>query len=255
MNLSINLNKIALLRNARGENVPCLEEYAYKAIKLGVDGLTLHPRPDHRHATCNDVISLSKICKEKKVEFNLEGNPFSNKKNDFIGFIDLVEIVLPDQITLVPDEPNQVTSDHGWIKGEHDIELKKIIKIIKKVSPKSRISLFIDLLNKDEPNYQSIDYAIEVGADTIEIHTGQFAISIKNKDHSILKHLKDFINYASRKNLNINAGHDLNLFNLSELIRIGNVGEVSIGHAIITDSLKYGFEDTINRYINLIKNK
>ena len=162
---------------------------------------------------------------------------------------------MPDQITLVPDEPNQVTSDHGWSKGEHDIELKKIIKIIKKISPKSRISLFIDLLNKDEPNYQSIDYAIEVGVDTIEIHTGQFAISIKNKDHSILKHLKDFINYASKKNLNINAGHDLNLFNLSELIKIGNIVEVSIGHAIITDSLKYGFENTINRYINLIKNK
>ena len=103
MKLSVNLNKIALLRNARGENYPNIEYFANKAIALGVDGLTLHPRPDHRHATSNDVIKLSKLTKEKGVEFNIEGNPFSKPNNEFMGFCELVKIIIPNQITLVPD--------------------------------------------------------------------------------------------------------------------------------------------------------
>ena len=113
MKLSVNLNKIALLRNARGENYPELSYFANKAIDLGVTGLTLHPRPDHRHATSDDVIEISKICKERGVEFNIEGNPFSKPNNDFKGFCELVDIIKPDQVTLVPDEINQITSDHG----------------------------------------------------------------------------------------------------------------------------------------------
>ena len=109
MKLSVNLNKIALLRNARGENYPDLEYFANKAIDLGVDGLTLHPRPDHRHATSEDVITLANLSKERGVEFNIEGNPFSRPNKDFLGFSELVEIINPDQITLVPDEINQVT--------------------------------------------------------------------------------------------------------------------------------------------------
>ena len=113
MNLSLNLNKIALLRNARGDNYPDLEEYALRAIELGIDGLTLHPRPDQRHATCEDVLTISNICKEKSVEFNIEGNPFSKATDNYDGFVELVKLSSPDQVTLVPDDPDQITSDHG----------------------------------------------------------------------------------------------------------------------------------------------
>ena len=132
MKLSINLNKIALLRNARGENYPDLKYFANKAIDLGVDGLTLHPRPDHRHATSKDVIEISKIANNRGVEFNLEGNPFSKPNNEFQGFCELVEIISPDQITLVPDSIDQITSDHGWMPGSHDDELINVIKNLKK---------------------------------------------------------------------------------------------------------------------------
>ena len=128
MKFSLNLNKIALLRNARGENYPSLEEYANKAIELGVDGLTLHPRPDHRHATSDDVISLAKITRDRGVEFNIEGNPFSEPSESFKGYVNLVNTCQPDQATLVPDLPNQITSDHGWESGDHDDDLLKLIK-------------------------------------------------------------------------------------------------------------------------------
>ncbi|MDB4829456.1 pyridoxine 5'-phosphate synthase, partial [Gammaproteobacteria bacterium] len=114
MNFSLNLNKIALLRNARGEDYPKLEDYAYRAIDLGIDGLTLHPRPDQRHATCDDVLSISSICKETNIEFNIEGNPFSEPTATYNGFINLVNLSKPEQVTLVPDSLDQITSDHGW---------------------------------------------------------------------------------------------------------------------------------------------
>ena len=147
MKLSVNLNKIALLRNARGENYPDLKYFANKAIDLGVDGLTLHPRPDHRHATSNDVIELSQLAKERGVEFNIEGNPFSKPNNEFKGFCELVEMIAPDQITLVPDTINQITSDHGWMSGSHDEDLKTVIRLLKKKSNNAKISLFIDDIN------------------------------------------------------------------------------------------------------------
>ena len=134
MKFSLNLNKIALLRNARGENNPCLEEFANSAINLGVDGLTLHPRPDHRHATSDDVISLTNLAKSRKVDFNLEGNPFSEELNEFMGFNNLVKACQPEQITLVPDLPNQITSDHGWESGDHDQKLRESVRLLKSLS-------------------------------------------------------------------------------------------------------------------------
>ena len=171
MKLSVNLNKIALLRNARAENYPELSYFAIKAIDLGVNGLTLHPRPDHRHATSDDVIEISKLCKERGVEFNIEGNPFSKPNNDFKGFCELVDIIKPDQVTLVPDEINQITSDHGWHPGSHDQELINTIELIRSSSNKSKISLFID-------NIDGVHYAHELSVDCIEIHTGEFAKAI-----------------------------------------------------------------------------
>ena len=246
MKLSVNLNKIALLRNARGENYPNIEYFANKAIALGVDGLTLHPRPDHRHATSNDVIRLSKLTKEKGVEFNIEGNPFSKPKNDFLGFCELVEIIKPDQITLVPDSIDQITSDHGWSSGKHDDDLKIVINKLKEYSNDASISLFIDSI-------EGVEYAYEMGATLIEIHTGEFSKAIETKNIKAVDDIVEIVKIASKLNLSVNAGHDLNLNNLSYLVDIGNINEVSIGHAIIVDSLHYGFEETIKKYLDIIR--
>ena len=247
MKLSINLNKIALLRNARGEDYPDLKYFANKAIDLGVDGLTLHPRPDHRHATSKDVIEISKIANNRGVEFNLEGNPFSKPNNEFLGFCELVEIISPDQITLVPDSIDQITSDHGWMPGSHDDELINVIKNLKKLSISSKISLFIDKI-------AGVEYASQMNVDSIEIHTGKFSKAIEEGDSSILIEVSEIIETALNKNLLVNAGHDLNLNNLKHLVAIGNINEVSIGHAVIIDSLHYGFEETIKKYLKIIRN-
>jgi len=246
MKLSINLNKIALLRNARGENYPNLISFAEKAIEIGVDGLTLHPRPDHRHATCDDVIELASLAKTKGVEFNIEGNPFSKPNNEFIGFSKLVEIINPNQITLVPDTINQITSDHGWFAGPHDSKLKTTIMMLRDKCTNAGISLFVD-------NLSGIEYAHEMGADLIEIHTGKFSKFIEKNDERVLKEVKDMIDLALSKNLKINAGHDLNLNNLHYLVEMGNINEVSIGHAIIIDSLNYGFKEAVSKYLEIIR--
>ena len=253
MKFSLNLNKIALLRNARGENNPSLEDYANHAIDLGVDGLTLHPRPDHRHATSEDVISLSKICKERDVEFNIEGNPFSEPSDPFQGYVNLVNTCQPDQATLVPDLPNQITSDHGWESGDHDDDLINVISNLNHLCKNTSISLFVDNLKNNNTNLDAISYALKVGANTIEIHTGEFSKLIDLNDLTINTKLEELIYTAKDKNLMVNAGHDLNLINLPHLVKIGGVNEVSIGHAIVVDALNYGFEDTIKRYIEVIK--
>ena len=253
MKFSLNLNKIALLRNARGENNPSLEDYANQAIDLGVDGLTLHPRPDHRHATSEDVISLNKICKERDVEFNIEGNPFSEPTDLFQGYLNLVNTCQPDQATLVPDLPNQITSDHGWESGDHDDDLINVISNLNDLCKNTSISLFVDNLKNNNANLDAIDYALKVGVDTIEIHTGEFSKLIDLNDLAINTKLEELIYAAKDKNLMVNAGHDLNLINLPHLVKIGGVNEVSIGHAIVVDALNYGFEDTIKRYIEVIK--
>ena len=253
MKFSLNLNKIALLRNARGENNPSLEDYANYAIDLGVDGLTLHPRPDHRHATSEDVISLSKICKERDVEFNIEGNPFSEPSDPFQGYVNLVNTCQPDQATLVPDLPNQITSDHGWESGDHDDDLINVISNLNDLCKNTSISLFVDNLKNNNTNLDAIDYALKVGANTIEIHTGEFSKLIDLNDLTINTKLEELIYTAKDKNLMVNAGHDLNLINLPHLVKIGGVNEVSIGHAIVVDALNYGFEDTIKKYIEVIK--
>ena len=246
MKLSVNLNKVALLRNARGENYPDLEYFANMAIDLGVNGLTLHPRPDHRHATSEDVIRLAKISKEREVEFNIEGNPFSHPNKDFLGFCELVEKIQPDQITLVPDTIDQITSDHGWMRGPHDNKLRHSIKHLREKSVDSKISLFVDDIN-------GVAYAHDMQVDLIEIHTGRFSNGIQKNNMSVIGDIKKMIDSALDKNLLINAGHDLNLNNLHYLVEIGNINEVSIGHAIIIDSLNYGFENTISKYLDIIR--
>jgi len=245
MKFSINLNKIALLRNARGEDVPNIMYFAEKAIELGVDGLTLHPRPDQRHATCRDVIQLCKLSKDRGVEFNIEGNPFSEKNGDFYGFCELVNQIQPEQVTLVPDEVNQITSEYGWKPGPHDKNLENKILNIRKLSPKSKISLFID-------DIAGIDYASSLNLDTIEIHTGQFSKDVEVNTDNAVKNINYLVKHALDLNLLVNAGHDLNINNLHYLKKVGNINEVSIGHAVISDSLIDGFEKTLLKYIDLI---
>ena len=246
MKLSVNLNKIALLRNARGENYPDLNYFANKAIDLGVDGLTLHPRPDHRHATSKDVINLAKLSKERHVEFNIEGNPFSKPNGDFLGFIDLVEIIKPNQVTLVPDEVNQITSDHGWSEGNHDDELIDAIAQIRNSSKDSKISLFID-------DIEGVAYANRLNVELIEIHTGKFAKNISDGNELIVDEVENIVKTAQDMGILVNAGHDLNLENLKYLVMMDNINEVSIGHAIIVDSLLYGYEDTLRKYLKIIR--
>ena len=246
MKLSVNLNKIALLRNARGENYPDLNYFANKAIDLGVDGLTLHPRPDHRHATSTDVINLAKLSKERHVEFNIEGNPFSKPNGDFLGFIELVEIIKPNQVTLVPDEVNQITSDHGWSEGNHDDELIDAIAQIRNSSKDSKISLFID-------DMEGVAYANRLNVELIEIHTGKFAKNISDGNELIVDEVDNIVKIAQDMGILVNAGHDLNLENLKYLVMMDNINEVSIGHAIIVDSLHYGYEDTLKKYLKIIR--
>ena len=249
MNLSVNLNKIALIRNSRGNNLPSLIDYAEQCIELGVDGLTLHPRPDHRHATSEDAISISKICKNHGIEFNLEGNPFSLPDGDFIGFKELCIQAAPNQVTLVPDDLQQITSDHGWQPDFCNDQLQLFLDSLKGLSV--RTSLFIDA------DISSVKFASKIGFDRIEIYTGPFANYLVDEDLTNFEKCKneitDCINAAHQLNLGINAGHDLNLENLPHLIACGLVDEVSIGHAIITDALKFGFKDTIIKYINSVR--
>ena len=249
INLGVNIDHVATVRNARGENYPDLNYFANKAIDLGVDGITLHPRPDHRHATSVDAINISKICKDHNIEFNLEGNPFSLPDGDFMGFHELCVRSLPSQVTLVPDDILQITSDHGWQPGYRDAELKDFISSLKENH--LRTSLFIDA------NSDSVEYAAQMGFDRIEIYTGPFADFLKDEDFVSFNISKDEIAKCIKKarslNLGINAGHDLNLNNLPHLIESGNVDEVSIGHAIIVDSLHYGYEETIKKYLKIIR--
>ncbi|MDB9826534.1 pyridoxine 5'-phosphate synthase [Gammaproteobacteria bacterium] len=250
MKLSVNLNKIALLRNSRGSNTPSLEAYANKAISLGVDGLTLHPRTDHRHATSNDAVNIGSLCKEKSLEFNLEGNPFSQPKNEFLGFYELCLQAKPDQITFVPDGEGQLTSDSGWEPGFRDSELKSFIKKTNELT--CRTSLFINA------DIQSVEYASDMNFDRIEIYTGPFAHAYllgKNELQVNCDKIKEVINRAQDLGLGVNAGHDLSLDNIELLKECGPIDEVSIGHAIMTDSLKYGFDATIMKYINIIREK
>ena len=250
MKLSVNLNKIALLRNSRGGNTPSLIDYAEQSIKLGVDGLTLHPRPDHRHATSQDALLISDLCRRNNIEFNLEGNPFSEPEGDYLGFELLCLESQPDQVTLVPDTLDQITSDHGWQRGYMDTELRAFIKKIN--NSKCRTSLFINA------DIDSVEYAADVGANRIEIYTGPFAQYLAEKNTLKFKEVKtqitNCITHAQKLDLGINAGHDLSLSNLIHLHECGKVNEVSIGHAIMTDALKFGFHDTIIKYLKLVRN-
>ena len=234
--LSVNINKIATLRNARGGIIPNVIQHAKNIELFGANGITVHPRPDERHITYQDVRELKKVL---KVELNIEGNPKEN------SFVDLVLETKPSQVTLVPDESGQLTSDHGWDTIKEKDFLFEMVQLFS--NNHIRTSLFI---NPDEKHVQG---AKEIGSDRIELYTESYASS---NVLSFEKAIKPFVKAANKANelgIEINAGHDLNLENLKFFAtNIPNLKEVSIGHALIADALNYGMENTVNLYLRAL---
>ncbi len=230
--LSVNINKIATLRNARGGDVPSVTQVAIDAEKFGAQGITIHPRPDERHITRKDVYDLKPLV---KTEFNIEGNPHR-------PFIDMVLDVKPEQVTLVPDADNAITSNAGWDCKEHLEFLKSVIAEFK--SAGIRTSIFLD------PNPEMVKYAAETGTDRIELYTEAYAKNYtENKEEAIKPYVETALE-AQKYGLGINAGHDLSLENLKYFSdNIPGLLEVSIGHALISEALYLGLENTIQSYL------
>jgi len=231
--LSVNINKIATLRNSRGGNNPDVVKAAIDAQRFGADGITVHPRPDERHIRYNDVREIKKII---STEFNIEGNSREQK------FVDLVLEVQPDQVTLVPDELGQITSDHGWDTIKNRDYLKEIIAVFKKAG--IRVSIFVD------PVIEMVEGAAKTGTDRIELYTESYARqSASGNRQSAITPYVAAAKKAKELGLGINAGHDLDLHNLKYFKHnIPWLDEVSIGHALISDALYLGLENTIQLY-------
>ena len=234
-NLSVNINKIATLRNARGGNMPNVVQAAIDCQRFGADGITIHPRPDERHITNRDVYEIKEVI---NTEFNIEGYP-SEK------FVKMVLEVKPEQVTLVPDAIDVITSNNGWNTIENQTFLTEIIGEFKKNN--IRTSIFVN------PKGDMVEGAKKCGSDRVELYTESYA-NIFEIDRS--QAIKSYINAAEIANkcsIEINAGHDLNLQNLSFFVKtIANVSEVSIGHALISDAIYLGLENTIQMYKRLL---
>ena len=244
--LSINLNKIALIRNSREGNYPNVVEHAQLCIDNGADGITVHPRPDQRHIRPSDVRELAELVSPlSNVEFNVEGNPFAPALADYPGFIELVEQVQPDQCTLVPDGDDQLTSDHGFDLTSSGAQLKPIIDRLK--AQGMTVSLFMD------PDLAQIELAASIGADRIELYTGPYAAAwgTDDLDPIFQQHLAAAA-LATSLGMGVNAGHDLNLDNLAKFASIPSLLEVSIGHAYTVDSLAMGMANTVRAYKTLL---
>ena len=234
--LSVNINKIATIRNARGNNVPNLVNVALDIEKYGAEGITIHPRPDERHIKYQDVYDLAKVI---TTEFNIEGYP--NPK-----FIELVLAIKPAQVTLVPDSPDVLTSNAGWNILENREMLQKVISDFKNAG--IRTSIFM------EPSAKEIALVPQVGADRIELYTETYASNYQNKETAILPFI-EAAKVASDLGIGINAGHDLDVENLAFFQQnIPNLLEVSIGHALISDALYFGLEKTVGLYLGELKN-
>lgn len=231
--LSVNINKIATLRNARGGNNPDLLKMANDIQSFGADGITIHPRPDQRHITYHDAIELPSVVHK---EYNIEGNPIDK-------FIKLVLSIKPDQVTLVPDTIDAITSNSGWDTIKNKNFLKDVVLEFKNNG--IRTSVFVD------PILKHIEGARDVGADRVELYTESYAI---NYEKGNLKELDKFIKSSKLANnlgLGVNAGHDLNLQNINYFAsNMPFLDEVSIGHALISESLYLGIENVVNLYLN-----
>lgn len=232
--LSVNINKIATIRNARGGNTPDVVKAALDIESFGADGITVHPRPDERHIRYADVTDLKKVL---TTEFNIEGNPTSR-------FIDLVVATRPTQVTLVPDAPDALTSSAGWDTKSHQQELTDIVATFKNAG--IRTSIFVD------PDPVMVDYAAKTGADRVELYTEPYAsLYPKNPDAAVAPFVAAALE-AQKLGLDVNAGHDLSLVNLAFFLdKIPFVKEVSIGHQLICDALYLGLQETVRRYLKI----
>lgn len=245
--LSVNLNKIALLRNSREGDFPNLVDFGKLCLETGAAGLTVHPRPDLRHIRPADVFSLTELVQNYPGrEFNVEGNPFAAADGPYPGFIELVEQSKPHQCTLVPDTTAQLTSDHGFDLTKDGVALRPIIKRLHDLN--IRVSLFMD------PDLEQISLAKTIGADRIELYTGPYAEHHSQDNPNLENLFQKYYQAAQHANeigLGVNAGHDLNLENLGKFAEVPGLLEVSIGHALIVDALTMGFEKTVCTYLSL----
>ncbi len=244
--LSVNVNKIAVLRNSRGGNEPDVLRAASTCLDAGAHGITVHPRPDQRHIRTDDVLALAELTRRRNVEFNLEGNPFAPPRPGYPGFLALCEQARPAQATLVPDSDSQITSDHGFDFARDTQALAPLIRQLKSLG--CRVSLFVDA------GCALLGQAAALGTDRVEIYTGPYA-----QAHGLgqaTPALADCIGTAreaAAAGLGINAGHDLSQDNLGDFLSsVPNVLEVSIGHALVSDALYAGLEHTVRRYLDIL---
>lgn len=229
--LSVNINKIATIRNARGGDTPNVVQVAVDCERFGAEGITVHPRPDERHITLKDTYDLAEVV---KTEFNIEGYPDQR-------FNKIISDIKPTQATLVPDPPNVLTSNAGWDTKRHLDLLSDLVQQYKEINVRSAIFVDTNLVN--------IEYAARSGVDRIELYTGPFADQFSQNPEKAIEQYILAANYANELGLGINAGHDLSLDNLKFFkSKINNLLEVSIGHALISDALYLGLENTIQRY-------
>jgi pyridoxine 5-phosphate synthase len=235
--LSVNINKIATLRNARGGNVPNVVQAALDIERFGAQGITVHPRPDERHITYKDVRDLKPLL---RTEFNIEGNPREKK------FMDLVLEVKPQQVTLVPDAQGQLTSDHGWDTLAHKGYLQETITLFK--AQGIRTSIFVD------PDLDMVKGAKETGTDRIELYTESYARDYATRRETTIGAFSAAAKLATELGMGVNAGHDLSLENLAYFRQqVPGLLEVSIGHALISDALYYGLENAVQLYLRQLK--
>lgn len=245
--LSVNVNKIAVLRNSRGGLEPDVVRAARTCLDAGAHGITVHPRPDARHIREADVYALAELCEMYGVEFNLEGNPFAPPRVGYPGFLALCDAVRPAQATLVPDDDGQITSDHGFDFGRDVPTLTPLVTELKGMG--CRVSVFADA---GDP---ALGRARDCGADRVELYTGPFAEAHARGDISELDQCARAANAALAAGLAVNAGHDLSQENLGAFLRnVPQVEEVSIGHALISEALYIGLDVTVRRYLEIIKN-
>ena len=253
--LSVNVNKIAVLRNSRGDDQPDVLAAARCVLEAGAGGITVHPRPDQRHIRPSDVRSLGSLLKAEMYaggptrarEFNIEGNVSASPRGTYPGLLYLVRETTPQQVTLVPDGDGQITSDHGFDLAQAHGELRYQIRALRET--KTRVSLFVD------PGTVDLGRAAELGADRIEIYTGPFAKAFSNGDYG--RALADCVataESARAAGLGVNAGHDLSQANLGALKgAVPFLAEVSIGHALVSEALYEGLDTTVRNYLSILR--
>jgi pyridoxine 5-phosphate synthase len=243
--LSVNLNKVAVLRNSRGGALPSVTAAAEVVLAAGAGGITVHPRPDQRHIRPSDVDALAALVRGR-AEFNIEGNPFAPARGDYPGLLALVARTRPEQVTLVPDDDGQLTSDHGFDLRRDAVRLRPLVAAFQ--AEGARVSLFVDA------GAAALELAAEVGADRIELYTGPYAEAHAAGDPApMLAACVTTAVQARALGLRVNAGHDLDQANLGAFVRAVAPAEVSIGHALIGEALYAGLDATVRAYLGILR--